>query len=115
MSDIPSKFKDVSALVEAYECLEKDYTRKCQQLNKLKKAARHEVDTVEVRSVKIIPCNLIHLSNDADAIVKDVKTLMLKELVHAYPDSQDIVIHFDVTDDVKLVERHVRLSAEVIL
>lgn len=38
MDDIPAKFKDVDALVNAYKTLEADYTRKCQELKRLQKA-----------------------------------------------------------------------------
>lgn len=37
MSDIPAKFKDVDALVKAYNALEANYTRKCQELKRLRK------------------------------------------------------------------------------
>lgn len=43
---LPSKFKDTSALVKAYECLEKEYTRKAQKLKEFQLAAANHSEEV---------------------------------------------------------------------
>lgn len=53
MSDIPKKFKDAEALAKAYESLEKDYTRKCQELKQLKKEAGIEPEA-EILYFKVV-------------------------------------------------------------
>ena len=66
MSNIPAKFKDAEALAKAYESLEKEYTKKCQECNRLKKEAGIEPEE------KILYFKVVYTDRALNEIVKTI-------------------------------------------